>query len=99
MAVPYVTRSLRWVKRECVLPREQTRLRHLLRCEADPDSSDRKRRDEEDVLPPGFARRRRYGLRWAPAGWVGVCATGGVGRIKQEIPRSSVARVRHRLHI
>ena len=41
----------------------------------------------------------RNRLRRAPAGWVWVCATGGVGRVEQEITRPAVPGVRHRLHI
>src|SRR6476646_1107846 len=99
MAVPYVTRSLGWVKRECVLPREQVRLRHLLRCETDSDSRDREGRNQEDVFPPRLTWRGWYGLRWAAAGWVWVCTTGCIGWIKQEISRPAVAGVRHCLHI
>src|SRR5262249_19304759 len=38
-------------------------------------------------------------LRGATAGWVWVCAAGGVGRVEQEITRSPVPGIRHRLHV
>src|SRR5262249_11784032 len=62
MAVPYIARPFRRVKREGVFPREQIRLFHCLRCEAEPDSSDHKRRSEEDVFPSSLAGRGRDGL-------------------------------------
>src|SRR5258708_32657679 len=83
MAVPYVTRPVRWVKRECVLPGKQVCLLHLLRCQADPDSSDHSVRCEEDVLPPALLRRGRY--RYTRREWGTV--VGAVLRVEQESTR------------
>src|SRR5205814_704968 len=95
----YVARAIGRVKRECVLPGKQVLLLHLLRCEADADSSDRKRRGKEDIFPPGLTRRGRNWLSRATAGWIWMCATGGVARVEQEITGPPVPSVRHRLHI
>src|SRR5262245_46001034 len=62
MTMPDVARPFRRVKRKCVFPGEQVRFFHGLRCEAEPDSSDHKRRSEEDVFPSSRAGRGRDGL-------------------------------------
>src|SRR5215472_7297884 len=77
MAVPYVTRPCRRVKRECVLTGCQVCIVHKLRSQADQQSCDRERRDQDDVLPSVFARELAGGYRYTRHPWLGkiVCST------------------------
>src|SRR3977135_1009133 len=60
MAVPYITRPGGRVKLKRIDSGNQVRLPRVLRCEADPYSSDLSGRSDEGVLPPALPRRRRF---------------------------------------
>src|SRR5260221_4701049 len=88
VAVPYVTRTCRRVKRECVLPGRQVRVVRVLQCQTDQHSRNHEWRGKYDVLPSVLAGKLAGGYRCTRHAWLGkvVCSTqGAVLRVKLEV--------------
>src|SRR5258708_21214846 len=103
MAVPYVTRPCRRVKREYVLPGRQVRVVRVLQCQTDQHSRNHEWRSKDDVLPSVLTGKLAGGYRCTRHSWLGkvVCSTqGAVLRVKLEVTGAKhtgrVARVRRR---
>src|SRR5437660_529179 len=88
MAVAYVARPGRRIKREYVLPGPQVRVIRVLQGQPDQHASDRERRGKDNVLPSVFAGKLAGGYRLTRHTWLGkiVCrAQSAVLRVKQEV--------------